>query len=120
MFLGHHTIEDVKQLVDVIDFRVKRIDDGFHEVMDVMKMTGPDAEKIKRDWIAIKKKWTDDSGSIRKDLMIRNLEFATVPASMVAAEAEYQRALLFVQDVAREDNIPGLQRRIEPNLGRSI
>jgi hypothetical protein len=126
MFLGQHTIAETNALIADVDHRFTKVDEAFDQVMNVMKMTGPDAELWKKNWSTLKSKWSRDKLAMAATFAVQKATSGFLADDKMPAESAYQTILGYVEKDSGDpnlhptDSLRGLQLNIEGSLGHPI
>lgn len=89
--LGHHTVEESRDLMKLIEFRKKKNEEVFQQITPSFRQNQAAVfDALNRDWQAWKKQWSDASIQAGDLLVALNVGNPLVPASAIAAEPEYK------------------------------
>lgn len=87
---GKPTIEDVRHLMRVVEFRIDQGDKIASQISDSWKASNTAKyEDLAKDWMAFKTRWAKARKEVLDNILVLNLAAPLTPASLIVDSADY-------------------------------
>ncbi len=92
--LGNHTVDETEHIMKLMEFRIQAVDKLNNQITQAQVATNPAMlADLENDWTNFRFRWATAREKVANDLLFILLGQPLVPASVLAAEPQYQQIM---------------------------